>query len=156
MGFVARLENCPNIDLVVAWRNCNLTLLERMVPNSPCTLFFQDQDQDQDQERKALYTWYHHTTVLSEAPPTLQEATRWIAIKGASRGARATAIRGRRCCGMACSSWTWPLICILSTIPRNGWGGAASIHRGISGRYRRVLLEGGMDLSVCKDQPRWL
>jgi hypothetical protein len=56
MGFVRRLEYCPIIDLVVAWRNCDLTLLKRMVPDPPCMLFFQDQDQDQDQERKAIYT----------------------------------------------------------------------------------------------------
>ena len=36
----------------------------------------------QEPEWQALYTWYHHTNRLPDQPPTLQEATRWIAIKG--------------------------------------------------------------------------
>ena len=83
LGFVARLENCLAIDLVVAWRIYYLTMLGRMDPEAPCTLFFQEP------EWKALYTWYHHTTVLPEEPPTLQEATRWIAIKGGFQGRQA-------------------------------------------------------------------
>ena len=83
LGFVARLENCLAIDLVVAWRIYSLTMLGRMDPEAPCTLFFQEP------EWKALYTWYHHTTVLPEEPPTLQEATRWIAIKGGFQGRQA-------------------------------------------------------------------
>ena len=42
LGLVARLENGLAIDLVVAWRIYYLTLLERMDPDAPCTLFFQD------------------------------------------------------------------------------------------------------------------
>ena len=64
LGFVTRLENCLAIDLVVAWRIYYLTLLGRMDPDAPCTLFFQDP------EWKALYTWFHHTTVLPDTPPT--------------------------------------------------------------------------------------
>ena len=83
LGFVARLENCLAIDLVVAWRIYYLTMLGRMDPDAPCTLFFQEP------EWQALYTWYHHTTVLPDQPPTLQEATRWIAIKGGFQGRKA-------------------------------------------------------------------
>ena len=80
LGFVARLENCLAIDLVVAWRIYYLTMLGRMDPEVPCTLFFQDP------EWKALYTWFHHTTVSPDQPPTLHEATRWVAIKGGFQG----------------------------------------------------------------------
>jgi hypothetical protein len=83
LGFVARLENCLAIDLVVAWRIYYLTLLGRMDPEAPCTLFFQDP------EWKALYSWFHQTTVLPATPPTLQAATRWIAIKGGFQGRKA-------------------------------------------------------------------
>ena len=83
LGFVARLENCLAIDLVVAWRIYYLTMLGRMDPDAPCTLFFQDP------EWKALYSWFHKTTVVPATPPTLQEATRWIAIKGGFQGRKA-------------------------------------------------------------------
>ncbi|MBP8290537.1 MAG: IS4 family transposase [Chromatiaceae bacterium] len=83
LGFVARLENCLAIDLVVAWRIYYLTMLGRMDPDAPCTLFFQDP------EWRALYSWFHKTTVLPATPPTLQEATRWIAIKGGFQGRKA-------------------------------------------------------------------
>jgi len=83
LGFVARLENCLAIDLVVAWRIYYLTMLGRMDPDAPCTLFFQDP------EWQALFSWFHKTTVLPATPPTLQEATRWIAIKGGFQGRKA-------------------------------------------------------------------
>ena len=83
LGFVARLENCLAIDLVVAWRIYYLTMLGRMDPDAPCTLIFQDT------EWKALYSWFHKTTVLPPTPPTLQEATRWVAIKGGFQGRKA-------------------------------------------------------------------
>ena len=82
LGFVARLENCLAIDLVVAWRIYHLTMLGRMEPDAPCTVFFRDP------EWKALYTWYHSTTRIPETPPTLREATRWIGIKGGFQGRR--------------------------------------------------------------------
>lgn len=80
LGFVARLENCLAIDLVVAWRIYYLTMLGRMDPEAPCTLFFRDP------EWKALYSWYHSTAKLPPQPPSLREATRWIAIKGGFQG----------------------------------------------------------------------
>ncbi|MBK8639592.1 MAG: hypothetical protein IPN92_15440 [Chromatiaceae bacterium] len=83
LGFVARLENCLAIDLVVAWRIYYLTMLGRMDPDAPCTLFFQDP------EWQALYTWFHQTTVMPDKPPTLQAATRWIAIKGGFQARKA-------------------------------------------------------------------
>ncbi len=89
LGFVARLENCLAIDLVVAWRLYYLTMLGRMDPDAPCTLFFQEP------EWQAPYTWFHKTTVLPATPPTLQEATLWIAIKGGFQGRKADGHPGR-------------------------------------------------------------
>jgi hypothetical protein len=65
---------------VVAWRIYHLTMLGRMDPQAPCTVFFRDP------EWKALYSWYHHTTEIPTTPPTLRDATRWIAIKGGFQG----------------------------------------------------------------------
>ncbi len=42
LGFVASLENCLAIDLVVAWGIYYLKMQGRMVPEAPCTLFFHD------------------------------------------------------------------------------------------------------------------
>jgi hypothetical protein len=83
LGCVARLEHCLAIALVVAWRIYYLTMLGRMDPDAPCTLFFQDP------EWQALFSGFHKTTVLPATPPTLQEATRWIAIKGGFQGRKA-------------------------------------------------------------------
>jgi len=83
LGYAVRLENCLAIDLVVAWRIFHLTMLGRMEPNAPCTVFFGNP------EWKALYSWYHHTRTIPSTPPTLQEATRWIAIKGGFQGRKA-------------------------------------------------------------------
>lgn len=75
-----RLENCLAIDLVVAWRIYHLTMLGRMDPQAPCTVFFRDP------EWKAPYSWYHDTTRIPATPPTLRDATRWIAIKDGFQG----------------------------------------------------------------------
>ena len=83
LGCVARLENCLAIDLVMAWRIYYLTMRGRMDPDAPWTLFFQDP------EWRALYSWFHKTTVLPATPATLQEATRWVAIKGGFQGHKA-------------------------------------------------------------------
>ena len=80
LGYAVRLENCLAIDLVVAWRIYHLTMLGRMDPQAPCTMFFRDP------EWRALYSWYHHTTQIPATPPTLRDATRWIAIKGGFQG----------------------------------------------------------------------
>lgn len=80
LGYAVRLENCLAIDMVVAWRIYYLTMLGRMDPQAPCTVFFRDP------EWKALYSWYHHTTQIPATAPTLRDATRWIAIKGGFQG----------------------------------------------------------------------
>jgi hypothetical protein len=83
LGFVARLENCLAIDLVVAWRIYHLTMLGRMDPDAPCTVFFSEP------EWKALYAWHHSTREVPSTPPSLKEATRWIAIKGGFQARKA-------------------------------------------------------------------
>jgi hypothetical protein len=55
-------------------------MLGRMDPQAPCTVF------SRDPEWKALYSWYDHTTQIPVTPPTLRDATRWIAIKGRFQG----------------------------------------------------------------------
>jgi hypothetical protein len=80
LGYAVRLENCLAIDMVVAWRTYYLTILGRMDPQAPSTEFFRDP------EWRALYSGYHHTTEIPTTPPTLRDATRWIAIKGGFQG----------------------------------------------------------------------
>lgn len=83
LGFAARLENCLAIDLVVAWRIYHLTMLGRMDPDAPCTVFFSEP------EWKALYAWHHSTREVPATPPSLKDATRWIAIKGGFQARKA-------------------------------------------------------------------
>jgi hypothetical protein len=42
LGYAVWLENCLAIDLVVAWRIYHLTMLGRLDPQAPCTVFFRD------------------------------------------------------------------------------------------------------------------
>lgn len=80
LGYAVRLENCLAIDLVVAWRIFHLTMLGRMEPNAPCTVFFSNP------EWKALYRLRHETAHVPKTPPTLREATLWVGIEGGFQG----------------------------------------------------------------------
>ena len=61
---------------VIAWRVLTLTLLARAQPDLPCTTLLDDD------EWQALYCAIHQTTVPPAAPPSLADATRWIAQLG--------------------------------------------------------------------------
>jgi len=68
------------LDAVVAWRVLYLTLLSRETPNADCTAIL---DMPQWQ---ALYCFIHKTKSPPLQPPTLQEATFWIAQLGGFLG----------------------------------------------------------------------
>ena len=70
------LESCLAIDMVVAWRIYHLTKLGREVPDSPCTVFFEEA------EWKSLYVYIHKVLPSSENPPSLIEAIRMTASLG--------------------------------------------------------------------------
>lgn len=79
----ADLENLKRylaLDAVVAWRVLYLTMLSRETPNMDCTVIL---DLDQWQ---ALYCFIHKTKAPPSKPPTLKEATFWIAQLGGFLG----------------------------------------------------------------------
>lgn len=79
----ADLENLKRylaLDAVVAWRVLYLTLLSRETPEAACTLILET---DQWQ---ALYCFTHKVKLPPPQPPTLKEATLWIAQLGGFLG----------------------------------------------------------------------
>ena len=75
-----RLIRCLAVFSVVAWYILYATMLARDLPDEPCTLLLDD---DQWQ---ALYCVTHSTSTLPPQPPTLHQATRWIAKLGGFLG----------------------------------------------------------------------
>ena len=75
-----RLKRLLTLFSVVAWRIFYATMLARMLPDSPCTIFFEDG------EWQALYCAAHNTAVPPQHPPTLQEAVRMVARLGGFLG----------------------------------------------------------------------
>jgi hypothetical protein len=73
---VDRLQRFLALAQVVAWRLLWLTYLGRGRSDLPCSVAFEDY------EWKALYAFIHRTTLLPAAPPTLQQATLWLAQLG--------------------------------------------------------------------------
>ena len=61
---------------VIAWRVLTVTLLARAQPTLPCTALLDDD------EWQALYCAIHQTTQPPTTPPSLADATRWIAQLG--------------------------------------------------------------------------
>jgi len=73
---VDRLRRFLALAQVVAWRLLWLTYLGRGRPDLLCTVAFEDY------EWKALYAFIYRTTLLPAEPPTLQQATLWLAQLG--------------------------------------------------------------------------
>jgi hypothetical protein len=75
-----RLQRFLALANVVAWRLLWLTYLGRGRPDLPCTVAFEDY------EWQALYAYLHKTAILPNDPPTLQQATWWVAQLGGFLG----------------------------------------------------------------------
>jgi hypothetical protein len=73
---VDRLQRFLALANVVAWRLLWLTYLGRVQADLPCTVAFEAT------EWQALYAYHHKTTHLPDQPPTLQQATLWLARLG--------------------------------------------------------------------------
>jgi len=71
-----RLQRFLALANVVAWRWLWLTYLGRGRPDLPCTVAFEAY------EWQALYAYVHKTAILPNTPPTLQQATLWVAQLG--------------------------------------------------------------------------
>ena len=61
---------------VIAWRLLTATLLTRVHPDLPCTVLLDDD------EWQALYCTIHQPPQPPPTPPSLADATRWIAQLG--------------------------------------------------------------------------
>jgi hypothetical protein len=90
LGYAVRLENFLAIDLVVTWRIFHLTMLGRMDPEAPCTVFFSNP------EWKALYRLRHETAHVPNTPHTLREATLWVGFEGGFQGRRSDGLPRHR------------------------------------------------------------
>ena len=75
-----RLERLLGVFNLVAWRLLWLTYQTRQTPDVTCEVALSDD------EWQVLYAYTHQTTDLPATPPTLYEATRWIAKLGGFLG----------------------------------------------------------------------
>ena len=80
LGNADRIEACLAIDMVVAWRIYYLNKLGREVPQSPCTVYFEEA------EWKALMVFTNKNPIPPDKPPTLREAIRRVAGLGGFLG----------------------------------------------------------------------
>lgn len=78
----ARLQRALATYSLVAWRLLWLTYAARRSPDAHCEQVLERA------EWQALYAQHHGTTTLPSAPPTLQQAVRWIAQLGGFLGRR--------------------------------------------------------------------
>jgi hypothetical protein len=85
-----RLERCLGIYAIVAWRLLWLTYQSRCAPNLPCAVALQTH------EWQALYCYIHKTSLLPDTPPSLHQATRWIAQLGGFLGRKRDGEPGAR------------------------------------------------------------
>ena len=74
------LKACLAVDMVVAWRVYHLTKLGREVPDSPCTICYEEH------EWKALYIFSHKSPVLPKKEPTMREFNRMVGSLGGFLG----------------------------------------------------------------------
>lgn len=73
---VTRLERLLAVFSQVAWQLLWLTYQARLTPDAPCTGVLQPH------EWQALYAFHHRSQRLPSQPPSLHQATRWIAQLG--------------------------------------------------------------------------
>jgi hypothetical protein len=76
----ARLERLLGVFNLVAWRLLWLTYQTRETPEASCLVVLTEA------EWQALYAHHHRTTRLPATPPSLHDATRWIAQLGGFLG----------------------------------------------------------------------
>jgi len=83
-----RLETCLAVDMVVAWRIFNLTMLGREKPNLPCSVYFSED------EWQALYILSKDSVRLPNKQPTLKEAVFMLARIGGFQGRKSDGFPG--------------------------------------------------------------
>jgi hypothetical protein len=80
LGTANKLEACLGIDMVMAWRVLQLTMLGRETPRAPCTLYFDDV------EWKTLCCLITKKPVPPEQPPAMAEAVYMVGQLGGYLG----------------------------------------------------------------------
>lgn len=88
LGSAHSLQAALSIDLVVAWRIFHLAKLGREVPDSPCTVFFEDY------EWKALICFVNQTPIPPSEPPSLKDALIMVAKLGGFLGRKGDGMPG--------------------------------------------------------------
>lgn len=83
-----RLETCLAVDMVVAWRIFNLTMLGREKPDLPCSVYFSED------EWQALYILSKDSVRLPNKQPTLKEAVFMLARIGGFQGRKSDGFPG--------------------------------------------------------------
>jgi hypothetical protein len=83
-----RLENCLAVDMVVAWRIFNLTMLGREKPDLPCSVYFSED------EWQALCILSKDSVRLPKALPTIKEAVFMLARVGGFQGRKSDGFPG--------------------------------------------------------------
>lgn len=83
-----RLHRFLALANVVAWRLLWLTYLGRGQPDLPCTVAFEAY------EWQALYAFIHKTALIPNEPPTLLQATLWLAKLGGFLGRKSDGYPG--------------------------------------------------------------
>lgn len=76
LGDAKSLTNYLTLMSIICWRIMMLMELGRDLPELPCTLVLSDS------EWRVLYMKIHPKQKLPEAPPSIQQATLWIAGMG--------------------------------------------------------------------------
>ncbi len=109
LGDAHRLEACLGIDLVVAWRICHLTRLGRETPAVPASVYFAEE------EWQALMAFTTRQSEPPQAPPTLREAVRMVAVLGG--------FLGRKCDGEPGTETLWRGLQRLDDIVAAYWLG---------------------------------
>ncbi len=85
-----RLQRFLALANLVAWRLLWLTYIGRGQPDLPCSVAFEDY------EWQALYAFTHRTTQLPDQPPSLAQASLWLAQLGGFLARKSDAFPGAK------------------------------------------------------------
>jgi hypothetical protein len=85
-----RLETCLGVDMVIAWRIYHLAMLGREIPETPCTVFFQEV------EWKALCCYVNKTPIPPETPPSIRKAVFMLGSIGGHLGRKGDGFPGTK------------------------------------------------------------
>jgi len=83
-----RIKRLLAIFSVIAWRILYVTMLNRVMPDEPCTLYFEND------EWQALFCAFHKTNLIPKEIPSMHEAVYMVASLGGFIGRRQDGVPG--------------------------------------------------------------